>query len=171
MAAEQSFRNFLKLQPDNAEGQMYLGYVLFKQKKFPEARAWLEQSLRRDASRPETSYYLAVIAQELSEDERAVGLLEPVVQRFPTFANAHLALGASHLKLKHYPRAQQELELAVKLNPDEPKAHYKLALLYARLKDQTRAQAEMRIVDQLKSAGKGQENQTYILTPVIPNPR
>ena len=91
--------------------------------------------------------------------------------RFPKFANAHLALGASYLKLKNYPRAQQELELAVKLNPDEPKAHYNLALLYARLKDQTRAQAEMRIVDQLKAAGKEQENQTYILTPVIPNPR
>ncbi len=35
--AEHSFRSFLKLKPNHAQGQMYLGYALLKQKKSPEA--------------------------------------------------------------------------------------------------------------------------------------
>jgi len=61
---------------------------------------------------------LGLIAEEESEDERAVALLEKALQLSPYFANAHVALGASYLKLKDYPRAQKEIELGVKLNPE-----------------------------------------------------
>jgi tetratricopeptide (TPR) repeat protein len=167
--AEQAFRQALKLQPENAQGQLYLGYVLLKQKKYPEAREWLEKSIQKHTGTPESFYYLGLIAQEQNENERAIGLFEKAIQLAPSFANAHIALGSAYLKLKNYPRAQQELETGVKLNPEDSKAHYNLAMLYARLKNQQRAQDEMRIVEQLKSAGKAQENEMDTLVP--PRPR
>jgi tetratricopeptide (TPR) repeat protein len=114
---------------------------------------------------------LGLIVQEENEDERAITLLEKAIQVSPSFANAHVALGASYLKLKDYVRAQKELELGATLNPDDSKAHYQLAVLYARLKDPKRAQAEMQIVEKLKAVDQSQkrEGDTFVLTPAIPN--
>jgi Tfp pilus assembly protein PilF len=102
-----------------------------------------------------------------------VALLEKAIAASPSFAHAHVALGASYLKLKDYPRAQKELELGAKLNPDDSKAHYQLAVLYARLKDPKRAQAEMAIVEQLKAVEQSQkkEGDTFVITPPIPDRR
>ena len=168
--AEQNFRRVLELSPASSQGQMYLGYTLLKQKKYSEARAYLEKSVKADARIPEPFYYLGLVAQEQNDDARAVDILATVVVRFPDFANAHLALGSSFLKLKNYPRAKQELELAVQLNPDEPKAHYNLALLYARLKDPERAQKEMQIVERLKG-NKGQAHESDTVTPPLLRPQ
>ena len=145
--AEAVFQQFLKLQPGNARGELYLGYVLLKQKKHAEARVWLEKSIQKETGMPETFYYLGLVAQEQNENERAIELLTKAIQLAPSYASAHVALGATYLELKDYSRAQQAFETAVKLNPDDSKAHYNLALLFARLKNQERAQQEMRIVE------------------------
>ncbi|HJQ30863.1 MAG TPA: tetratricopeptide repeat protein [Pyrinomonadaceae bacterium] len=152
--AERAFRQFLKLRPDDAQGQIHLGYVLLKQKRLAEARAMLEPTARGGAATAEVFYYLGLIAQEEGEDARAVELFEKSVSVAPAFVHAHAALGAAFLKLKDYARAQAALEEAVKLDPEEPKPHYNLALLYARLKQPERAQEEMRIVERLKNQGK-----------------
>jgi Flp pilus assembly protein TadD len=149
--AEQSFRRFLELQPSSPQGQLFLGYVLLKQKRSAEARALLESSVKADASAPEGFYYLGLIAQDEQEDARAVSILEEVARRFPSFPHAHVALGVSYMRLKDYERARRELETAVRLSPGDQKAHFNLALLYARLKEPARAQEEMRIVEELKS--------------------
>jgi tetratricopeptide (TPR) repeat protein len=166
--AEQSFRQFLKLQPDDAQGQLHLGYVLLKQKQYIEARALLEKSLQKGSGTPEAFYYLGLIAQGQNEDERAIELFEKSIQLAPSFAYVHIALGATYLKLKNYTRAQQALETGVKLSPQDSKAHYNLAMLYARLKNPERAQEEMRIVEKLKNEGKAQEDDGDILAPTQP---
>src|SRR6266853_592479 len=172
-AAEPIFRRALEIQPDNPQAQIYLGYVLYKQKKFSEAKRYLEKTIEADARVPEPFYYLGLIAQEENDDERAIALLEKAIEVSPSLANAHVALGAGYLKLKDYPHAQKELELGVKLNPDDSKGHYQLAVLYARLKDPKRAQSEMAIVEKLKSVEQSQkrEGDTFVITPAIPNPR
>jgi tetratricopeptide (TPR) repeat protein len=166
--AEQSFRQFLKLQPDDAQGQLHLGYVLLKEKQYAEARALLERSLQKSSATPEAFYYLGLIAQGQNEDERAIGLFEKSIQLAPSFAYVHIALGATYLKLKNYTRAQQALETGVKLSPEDSKAHYNLAMLYARLKNPQRAQEEMRIVEKLKTEGKAQEGEGDIQAPPTP---
>ncbi|HEX8190624.1 MAG TPA: tetratricopeptide repeat protein [Pyrinomonadaceae bacterium] len=153
-AAEPSFRRFLKLRPDDAQGQLHLGYVLLKQKRHAEARQWLEKLVRADRATPEAFYYLGLIAQGENDDARAVELFGRSIQLAPTFYHAHVALGATHLKLKDYERARLSLEAGVRLSPEEPKAHYNLALLYARLKQPERAREEMSIVERLKGEGK-----------------
>jgi tetratricopeptide (TPR) repeat protein len=152
--AERAFRQFLKLRPDDEQGQIHLGYVLLKQKRLAEARAMLEPTARGAGATAEVFYYLGLIAQEEGEDARAVELFEKSVRVAPSFVHAHAALGAAFLKLKDYARAQAALEEAVKLDPEEPKPHYNLALLYARLKQPERAQEEMRIIERLKNQGK-----------------
>ncbi|HLM57711.1 MAG TPA: tetratricopeptide repeat protein [Pyrinomonadaceae bacterium] len=154
--AEQSFRQFLKLRPDDVQGQLHLGYVLLKQKRHAEARGWLEKSVRANAGTPEAFYYLGLIAQGEGDDSRAVELFGKSIRLAPTYSHAHVALGATYLKLKDYGRARAALEAGVKLSPEDPKAHYNLALLYARLKEPERAREEMRIVEKLKGEGKTQ---------------
>jgi Tfp pilus assembly protein PilF len=166
--AEQSFRQLLKLKPDDAQGQLHLGYVLLKQKKPAESKTWLLKSIRNGVGTPEAFYYLGLIAQAQNEDAEAIQLFQKSVQLAPSFASAHVALGSTYLKLKDYPRAQEALETGVKLSPDDSKAHYNLAMLYARLKNPEKAQEEMRIVDALKSQGKGQQDENESLAPPPP---
>ena len=152
--AEQAFRRAVQLQPDSSQAQMYLGYTLLEQKKYPEAQQCLERSLQKDGSVPETFYYLGQIAQQQNEDERAIGLFKKAIELVPSYSFAHAGLGASYLRLRNYPLAQQELELSIKLNPNDSKAHYDLAVLFARIKNQQRSQEEMRIVEKLRNDGK-----------------
>jgi cellulose synthase operon protein C len=169
--AEQSFRQFLKLQPASPQGQLFLGYVLLKQKRSAEARALLESSVKADASAPEGFYYLGLIAQDEQEDRRAVSILEEVVRRFPSFAHAHVALGVSYMRLKDYERARRELETAVRLSPDDQKAHFNLALLYARLKETGRAQEEMRIVEELRGKADARAEEDDFSASPPPRPQ
>jgi tetratricopeptide (TPR) repeat protein len=168
--AEQAFRRALNLQPDSPRAQMYLGYTLLEQKKYPEAREWLEKSVQKDRSVPETFYYLGQIAQEQNEDEQAIEFFKQALALVSSYSFAHAALGASYLRLKNYPLAQQELELSVKLNPNDAKAHYNLAVLFARLKNQKRAQEEMQIVEKLKNAKGGQLKEPDAATSSEPRP-
>jgi len=172
---EGAFRQFLKLQPDHAEGQLYLGYILLKQKKRSEASEWLEKSLRKENSVPENLrhlgfYYLGLIAQEQNDDAQAEDLFGKAIRLAPSFAHAHIALGSTYLKMKDYPRARQELETGVKLDPGDSKAHYNLALLYSRLNEPQRAQEEMRIVERLNKKN-GQALETDPIVPPAPRPR
>ena len=166
--AEQSFRQFLKLRPDDARGQLHLGYVLLKEKQYAEARELLEKSIQKGTGTPEAFYYLGLIAQGQNEDGRAIGLFEKSIQLAPSFAHVHVALGATYLKLKDYPRARQALETGVKLSPEDSKAHYNLAMLYARLKNPERAREEMRIVEKLKTEGKEPDGEGDIRAPQPP---
>ncbi|HEY3580889.1 MAG TPA: tetratricopeptide repeat protein [Pyrinomonadaceae bacterium] len=166
--AEKIFRHLLQLQPASEQAQIHLGYVLLNQKKYDEARLWLEKSARSAAPMPEVFYYLGLVAQEQNEDAKAIELFEKAVQKLPNYAYARIALGSSYIKLRNYPRAKEELETAVKLDPEEPTAHYNLALLYARLKDPARAQEEMKIVEQLKAKGASGDG-VVVLPPKSPN--
>jgi Tfp pilus assembly protein PilF len=170
LEAELAFRRALHLQPDSAKAQMYLGYALLEQKKYPEAREWLEKSVQKDKSVPETFYYLGQIAQEQNEDERAIEFFKQALELVSSYSFAHAALGASYLRLKNYPLAQQELELSVKLNPNDAKAHYNLAVLFARLKNPERAQEEMQTVEKLKNANGRQSREPDAATSSKPSP-
>lgn len=168
--AEQSFRRFLELKPASPQGQLFLGYVLLKQKRSAEARALLESSVRADDSAPEGFYYLGLIAQDEQEEARAVSILEGVTRRFPSFAHARVALGVSYMRMKDYERARRELETAVKLSPGDQKAHYNLALLYARMKEPARAQEEMRIVEELRSKADARAEEDDFSASPAPRP-
>jgi tetratricopeptide (TPR) repeat protein len=93
--AEQAFRRFLSLRPDDAQGQLHLGYVLLKQKQHAEARELLEKSIQKGAGTPEAFYYLGLIAQGQNEDERAIELFEKSIQLAPSFGHVHVALGTT----------------------------------------------------------------------------
>lgn len=167
--AEKLFRRLLEIQPDSSLGQLHLGYVLLNQKKYRDARLWLEKSSRSPNAIPEVFYYLGLVAQEQNDDVSAIPLFEKAVQKLPNYVHARVALGSSYMKLRNYTRAREELEMAVKLDPNEPKAHYNLALLYARLNDPVRAQEQMKIVDSLKAKGGSADGVVVLPPPTSPS--
>jgi len=93
--AEKVFRKLVQLQPNNDPAQVHLGYVLLNQKKYDEARLWLEKSARSASPIPEVFYYLGLVAQEQNDDAKAIGLFEKAVQKLPNYAHARIALGAN----------------------------------------------------------------------------
>ena len=105
-------------------------------------------------------------SRSLSPSVEPVRAIASNSSRAPSYASAHVALGATYLKLKDYSRAQQAFETAVKLNPDDSKAHYNLALLFSRLKNQDRAQQEMKIVENLRKTKSTASEED--LTPPTP---
>src|SRR6185369_14044886 len=68
--AEKVFRRLIEIEPNNAQAQLHLGYVLLNQKKYDEARVWLEKSARPGVAIPEVYYYLGLVAQEQNDDAR-----------------------------------------------------------------------------------------------------
>jgi len=77
--AEKIFRRVLVMEPNNAQAQLHLGYVLLNQKKYAEARTWLEKSARTSTPIPEVFYYLGLVAQEQNNDAGAIVLFEKAV--------------------------------------------------------------------------------------------
>ena len=92
-------------------------------------------------------------------------IYEKAIRLAPSFAHAHVALGATYLKLKDYERARQALETGVKLNPEDPKAHYNLAVLHARLKNPEQAREAMRVVERLRDQGRSHDDETEAPAP------
>ena len=162
--AEKLFRRVLQIEPGNAQGQLHLGYLLLNEKKFDEARLWLEKSVRAGVDTPEVFYYLGLVAQEQNDSRARDNVFEKAVQKLPTYVHARVALGSSYMRLKDYTRARRELETAVKLDPNEPTAHYNLALLYARTKEPAKAQEQMRIVETLKTGRRSTRSSRRIAT-------
>jgi len=168
--AEESFRQFLKLKPEDVQGQVHLAYVLLKQKRLEESQEWLLKSIGKSEATPEAFYYLGLIAQGQNDDARAIELFQKAIQLAPSFSSAHVALGSTYLKLKDYPKAQQALEAGVRLNPDDSKGHYNLAMLFARTKNPEKSQAEMRILARLESQGNAQPDDDDVPAPPSPSP-
>ena len=99
--AEKAFRHVIQLQPNNEPAQIHLGYVLLNEKKYDEARLWLEKSARAASPMPEVFYYLGLVAQEQNDDTKAIALFEKAVQKLPNYAHARIALGSSYIKLRN----------------------------------------------------------------------
>jgi tetratricopeptide (TPR) repeat protein len=96
------------------------------------ARAWLEQARLRDATDPQTFFFLAMNSWSQGSLEQALGEINQALALAPDF-NMGLMLKSDLLsELDDHERARDALRLAIEANPDMVDAHIRLASSHAR---------------------------------------
>lgn len=95
-------------------------------------------------SRPEIQFYHGLALMENGRLTEAQPLLETFVQRHPTSAAGHAALGRLHLRLGAFTEGKHQLELALRQDPNLIEAHLYLAQHFlADVQDYRRAKEQL----------------------------
>jgi tetratricopeptide (TPR) repeat protein len=123
-------RQALALNPSLAPARLYLAYVYLDLGRAARAREELQAAL---AAAPDNPQFLALLAEserQLKNPARAVELLQPVLQRDASFAQARYYLGLALFDLGRREEATKELERLVASGVKVADAYLSLGVLY-----------------------------------------
>jgi Tfp pilus assembly protein PilF len=114
-AAEAAFRDALRLQPMDADANLYLGSILLKLRKVKEATPLLERALQHAASDSAASARAAALRSAIDE-------LHQAAAQDPSWTEPHAELIADFDKLRFDNEATQERVMLERLaiQPHEP---------------------------------------------------
>ena len=144
---------FIKARPQDGRGYYVRGAILYRDKRFAEARTEFQRSLRL-MPYPDTEYYLGMIAYHQADDEQAISSFRRALRSDPSNPATRVALGTVLTRQKDYQAARAELERAIELDPKDQTAHYQLGLVYARLGDKDRSQSMFALAEKLRTEQK-----------------
>jgi len=128
---------------ENARAYNYLGIACQRQNEMEAAAAAFQESRRRDPSRWEPAYNLAVIYAAANDDVRAATLLEEAALCDPRAALPLEYLGYLHARRGRWPEARAALLEAIARDPRSPRALTRLALVEARIEGPEAARARL----------------------------
>lgn len=112
------YKKAVELDENHSEANFRLGYLLFRAKRFPDAKVLLERAARKgDGAEP--SYYLGRIFREQKEYQSAINVLEKAARSPELKVKALIERGVCFLNLGDTDRAAAELERAVNLSEEE----------------------------------------------------
>ncbi len=137
--AEASFKQVIVGNPDSSEANYNLGTLYLRKNALPEARRYLEQTVRLQLKYPEAWNNLGMIAaQEGKADEAVANFRQSLAQR-PDYVTALLNLGNFYRRQGVFGEAEKLLVRALELDPDNPEANYSLAMFFAKNEQVNRA--------------------------------
>jgi len=119
------------------------GRLLAQNLRLPEAAAELEAAVRSD---PENHLALADLAQvyvQEHEPDRAIPLLQKILNYYPGDALAWADLGKAEISLDKIGDGILSLRMSLKINPSQTHLHYELAMAYRKLGETENAQREL----------------------------
>jgi len=143
--AERIYRAVLKLDPEHAKANQYLGAILCKRGLHDEAHRCLDRSARRDPYDGETFYLMALNALKNKDLELAKRAARQAV-RCHAALNGNFLLGMISLREGQPDRAADYLEKARALNANSTRTGAYLAMAYRRLHRPADAAAELQRV-------------------------
>ncbi len=113
--AENALRQALSANPNDATLLNQLAVFLAEQGRLDEAQSTLEASSEQDLT---LRLNLAQIYLEAGQSEAAVGVLEPLLARYPQEADLYSLYGISLGRTGRYDQALNALDRALQLNPN-----------------------------------------------------
>ena len=140
--ATEMFRAAVKADPKLPDVHFGLGYLLWTQKRYPDAAKEFQAELANDPQHAQALLYLADADIQMNQVDDARPLLERVVKLDPTLALAHLDLGILASEAGHNEEALREFLLAEKKTPEDVSVHWRLAKLYRAMGRKDEAKAE-----------------------------
>jgi tetratricopeptide (TPR) repeat protein len=152
------FRAAVKADPKLPDVHFGLAYLLWTQKKYPEAVPEFQAELANDPNHEQALLYLGDTYIQMNRFADAQPLLEKVAALSPEFGLAHLDLGIVFMEAGHNDDALRELTLAVKQMPDDVNVHWRLGRLYRTLGRKDEARAEF---DKAASINKAADDDLY----------
>ncbi len=117
-AAEQAFRDAVKLAPSMAEAHLDLGLVLGREGKLAEAIQSLQQAIILDPSQPSAGMFLGIFLFQSNRPDEARAALQKELSREPDNVEALVWLGNVELATAHPDRAAAALDKAAEKSPD-----------------------------------------------------
>ena len=123
-------RQALELEPSRLEGRLNLGAALFMSGRHEEAVSHFRYVLAFDPQNTMALLNLAASLDALGRLGESVETLRLLVERRPTWRDAHYNLGVGFYKLKEYPAAEAALLAELKLNPEHELARELLNTIY-----------------------------------------
>ncbi len=133
--AVEAASRLIELDPNNAEAQFNLGYMLIKQKDFAEAANVFKKVIEIDPGMEYAYLQLGYCHTQLKQYQNAVKVYEKLVEILPDHADAWMGIGTSNMQLKKWDPAVEPLKKVIELKPDNGYAYYNLGICYLNLKD------------------------------------
>jgi tetratricopeptide (TPR) repeat protein len=150
--AVKMFRAAVKANPKEPNAHFGLGYLLWAQKRYPEAASEFKAELVNDPKHVQSLLYLADADIQMDQMKDAQPLLEEVLRLEPALALAHLDLGIVYTEAGQNQDALRELTAAAKLMPDDVNVHWRLGRLYRTMGRKEEAKVEFQKASSLNKA-------------------
>lgn len=142
MAAIQEFQAAVNTGPSEPNAHFGLGYLLWTQKSYPEAKAEFEAELRNDPGHSQACLYLGDTDVQLGRMDDGRKLLETFVQSNSSSVMALTDLAIIDSETGDPQGAIKELRKAIRNDPRSVNAHWRLARIYRSLGKKGDAEAE-----------------------------
>jgi tetratricopeptide (TPR) repeat protein len=156
--ATQMFRDAVQANPKEPNAHFGLGYLLWSQKKYPEAATEFSAELANDPDHIQSLLYLGDSYIQMNQVSAARPLLEKVIKINAAVALAHLDLGIVNTEEGRSDDALRELLIAEKLTPDDVNVHWRLGRLYRTMGKKDEAKVEF---DKASSLNKQVDEDLY----------
>ena len=140
--ATEMFRAAVKANPKTPNAHFGLGYLLWSQKKYPEAASELQAEIDNDPDHVQSLMYLADANIQMNKIDEAKLLLVRALKLDSAQPLAHLDLGIVYAELNQNEDALRELLIAEKMIPDDVNVHWRLGRLYRALGRKDEAKVE-----------------------------
>jgi tetratricopeptide (TPR) repeat protein len=171
------FRAAVKADPKEPDVHFGLGYLLWGQRRYPEAASEFQAELANNPNHIQAMIYLGDTEMQMSHPEIAEPLLEKALRIDAGRELAHLDLGIVYADAGRRDDALREMKEASRLVPEDIDVHWRLGRLLRTMgkKDEAKAEfdkassitkaADNALIDKM-SGGHGQPPQTQ--QPVAP---
>ena len=175
--AIEQFRAAVKADPKEPDVHFGLGYLLWGQRRYPEATSEFQAELANNPNHVQAMIYLGDTEMQMSHPEIAEPLLEKALRIDAGRELAHLDLGIVYADAGRRDDALREMKEASRLVPEDINVHWRLGRLLKAMGKTDEAKAEFEkassitqaadnaLIDKM-SGGHGQPPQTP--QPVAP---
>jgi Tfp pilus assembly protein PilF len=116
--AWRAFRRAVEQSPDSFDANLALGNVLRLEQKYEEALVYLRRAFALRESDLSVRHALAASYLGAGDAEKALELLEPLVQDAPEFVDAHVLLGTTYYRLRRREDGDRQREIIERLHAE-----------------------------------------------------
>lgn len=128
-AAEQAFRECLRLEPSFVEAHSNFGLALWSQNKIDEAKAAFRRAIELAPTNGDAHHHLGTLLRQQGQWNEAVDHFRRALQANPSSALTYNNLGLTFKALRLFPEASECFTRAARLAPMLWEAHYNHGLL------------------------------------------
>jgi len=118
-AGEVAFREALKLNPSDFDANLYLGAILYRERKMDEAKPYLDAALRLNPKSYMARYEVAMFKSTSGQYEEAAQDLEKLVKDDPEWLEPHEELATLYYKLHRLVDGAKERAVVEKLTAEQ----------------------------------------------------
>lgn len=118
-AAEPVFRQALQQNANDFDANLYLGAILYKQRKMDEAKTYLEKALQLNAQSTMARYEYAMWESTAGQSEAAAQMLEKLAADDPKWLEPHVELATLYYKLHRPEDGKRERAIVDKLTAEQ----------------------------------------------------